>query len=207
MRKSMIVFFTLFCLFGWHLDAFAQTGQTGFGRATTEPAIDSKDGSTVYLLTPDKAPFPSKANPRAVAPLYIPMYPLNSTVTPALLNCQPHNCNHLPVLPFAAPGYTNGGATCALHGLPENECSLVIGHDHLIGVPHTGDFNVAWHVVLVVFTPEGIANGAANTRTLTLVDVATLVTKGYAFEVSTDVTFNCSIVSSAVYYKGTPLTF
>jgi hypothetical protein len=92
-------------------------------------------------------------------------------------------------------------------GLPENGCALLIGHDHLVGVPHTGDFNVAWNVVLMVFTPKGIAAGASNHRALSLIDVANLVTNGNAFEVSTPIIFNCSIVSSTVYYNGTPLSF
>ena len=70
-----------------------------------EPAIDYSDGSTVYLLTPDKAPFPSRANPIATAPLYLPLYPLNSTVPAAGLNCQPNNCDHVNVLPFPNPDY------------------------------------------------------------------------------------------------------
>jgi hypothetical protein len=52
-----------------------RTGQRTFGQVSVEPAIDYSNGSTVYLLTPDKAPFPSKANPVATAPLYLPVIP------------------------------------------------------------------------------------------------------------------------------------
>ena len=47
--------------------AFSQTdsGQRTFGQVSVEPAIDLSNGDTIYLLTPDKAPFPSKANPVA----------------------------------------------------------------------------------------------------------------------------------------------
>lgn len=206
-KRIFFAFMAMFCLAGLAVDASAQTGQTSFGRASVEPAINDANGNLVFLLTPIKAPLPSMANPRATAPMYIPMYPGTSPINPATLNCQPHNCDHLNVLPFAAPGYPNGGEACIQYGLPANQCSLVIGHDHLIGVPHTGDFNVAWHVILVVFTPEGIAAGAANHRTLTLLDVANLVTHGWAFEADTPITFNCSIVPATVYYKGTPSSF
>jgi hypothetical protein len=185
----------------------AFSGQTAFGQSTVEPAVNDADGSTVYLLTPNNAPFPSNANPRAHAPLYIPMYPVGSTINPAVLNCQPHNCDHLNVLPFPAPGYPNGGATCAEFGLPAGACGLVIGHDHLVGVPHTGDFNVAWHVILVVFTPKGVADGAINHRILTLQDMAAVVANGDAFEASTPIVFNCNIVPETVYLHGTPLSF
>jgi hypothetical protein len=137
-------------IFGGAFVAAAQTGQTAIGQSTTEPAINDANGSKIYLLTPDKVPMPSNANPRAIAPMYIPMYPTTSPINPASLNCQPTNCNHLSVPPFATPGYVNGGATCTDLRLPANGCSLVLGHDHLVGVPPTGDFNVAWHVILVV---------------------------------------------------------
>jgi hypothetical protein len=74
-------------------------------------------------------------------------------------------------------------------------------------VPHTGDFNVAWHVILVVFTPQGITGGKVNGRTLTLQQVATLVANGDAFEVATSIVFNCAIVSATVYNRGIQLSF
>jgi hypothetical protein len=97
--------------------------------------------------------------------------------------------------------------TCTQFGLPASGCSLVVGHDHLIGVPPTGDFNVAWHVILVVFTPQGFKNGAINHHIMTLWDLIGAVSSGDAFEVSTPITFNCSIVSQTVYLKGVPLIF
>ena len=194
----------LWCLAG---AAFAQSGETGFGRAVVEPALDYATGNTIFLLTPSKAPLPAKANAAAVAPLYLVAYPAGSTLSPTLLNCQPHNCDHVNVLPFPAPGYPNGGASCTDWGLPANRCALLIGHDHLVGMPHTGDFNVAWSVILVVFTPKGIEAGLANTRVTTLNQMSNLVTHGDAFFQSTPIVFNCSITSSATYYRGTPLSF
>ena len=183
------------------------SGQRAIGRATVEPAVDDSNGSTVYLLTPDNVPFPSQSNPRASAPLYLVMYPTTSTIDAATLNCQPNNCDHVQVLPFPAPGYTNGGTACTNFGFPAGGCALVKGHDHLIGLPHTGDFNIAWHVYLVVFTPKGVGDGAINTRVLTLTQVSSLVAAGDAFLVDTPITFNCSAVSEAVYLSGTPLNF
>jgi hypothetical protein len=187
--------------------ASAQTGQTAIGQSTTEPAINDANGSKIYLLTPDRVPMPSNANPRATAPMYIPIYPTTSTINPATLNCQPTNCNHLEVLPFTSPGYAPApAATCAAFGITTG-CSLVLGHDHLVGVPPTGDFNVAWHVTLVVFTQQGIDDGAVNGRTLTLQQVTNLVNKGDAFLAATPIIFNCQIVPATTYNKGTPLSF
>ena len=122
--------------------AFSQeSGQRTFAQVSVEPALDTATGNTVYLLTPNKAPFPSKANPVATAPLYLPLYPVTSTVPADELNCQPTNCDHVNVLPFPSADYGvllgtdwrcvdfNGG----------NTCSPVEGHDHLLGVacpPH-----------------------------------------------------------------------
>ena len=48
---------------------------------------------------------------------------------------------------------------CTVHALAGHaECRE--GHDHLIGMPHTGDFNVAGDVILVAFTPQGFSDGA-----------------------------------------------
>ena len=213
MCKSVLVaFLAAHGFFGSAVSANAvnaPSGQTAQGMSTTEPAVNDANGSLIFLHTPDKVPFPSNSNPRAAAPMYIPMYPTTSPINPATLNCQPHNCNHLNVLPFFDPAgaYASGGADCIQYRLPKDGCSLVIGHDHLVGVPHTGDFNVAWHVTLVVFTPLGVTNGAVNARNLTLEQIATLVKNNYAFLADTPVTFNCSIVPSTVYYKGVPLSF
>jgi hypothetical protein len=202
--RSILALLALVLLSG---PAWCQSGQTAFGQASVEPAVDYASGNTIFLLTPVKVQIPSKANPRATAPLYLVAYPAGSTVNPSVLNCQPHNCDHVNVLPFPAPGYPNGGSECVAWGLPAGGCSLLIGHDHLVGVPHTGDFNVAWSVVLVVFTQAGIDAGMANNRVLTLVDMAHLIARGYAFEAATPIVFNCSVVSPTVYYRGTPQTF
>ncbi|MBE7942030.1 MULTISPECIES: hypothetical protein [Ramlibacter] len=209
MRNIGVLAFAFFVgLIGFSSAASAQSGQVALGRATVEPAVDYTNGATLFLLTPDKAPFPSNANPHAVAPLYLVTYPATSTLSPSLLNCQPTNCDHVNVLPFPAPGYPNGGAACTQYGLPANGCALLLGHDHLVGIARTGgDFNVAWHVTLVVFTPQGISHGLANTRALTLNQVSAMVTNGDAFMVDTPITFNCSAVSAAVYQRGTPLSF
>jgi hypothetical protein len=140
--------------------------------------------------------------------MYIPMYPATSTINPATLNCQAHNCDHLNVLPsILAPGYPTGdSATCGHFGFPAG-CALVLGHDHLIGVRPAGDFNVAWHVILVIFTPQRIAKGPIDSRVLTLQEVEALVASGDAVTVPTAITFNCSIVPLTVYLHGVPLSF
>jgi hypothetical protein len=184
------------------------SGQRNFRQFSVEPAINSGSGATVYILTPIKAPFPSKANPdHAVAPLYLPLYPVTSTVPAFELNCQPTNCDHVNVLPFPSVDYgalpgTDKACVDFNGGSP---CSLVEGHDHLIGVAPTGDFNVAWHVELVVFTHAAFLDGKINTRILTEDQIDALVKSGDVIIIDTPVTFNCSITSERTYELGTPV--
>lgn len=180
--------------------AGTSSGQVAFGKASVEPAINGADGSTVYLLTPDGAPFPSKANQRAVAPLYLPAYPQGSTIDPSVLNCQPDNCDHVNVLPFVPQGgvYPAGTITNQYGTFTGG---LLIGHDHIVGVPPTGDFNVAWHVVLLVFTPKAVQDGAINVRITTFDQINAALANGDVFPVETPITFNCSIVSQQVYMQ------
>jgi len=160
------------------------SGQRAFGQVTIEPAIDSATGNEIFLLTPDKVAIPSHAAERAHAPLYLVLYPESSTIDANTLNCQPVNCDHAQT--FAYP---------------------LKGHDHLVGVPHTGDFNVAWDVVLIAFTPQGFGDGAINNRILTLDQLNAAVGAGDVVPIGPVTSFNCSITSPATYLKGTPLTF
>jgi hypothetical protein len=160
------------------------SGQRAFGQVTVEPAVDSATGKEIFLLTPNKAPLPSKAAQRAHAPLFLVLYPQSSTVPASSLNCQPTNCDHAQT--FSYP---------------------LKGHDHLVGVPPTGDFNVAWNVILVAFTPKGFADGAINTRILTLDQLDAALTAEDVVTIGPVVSFNCSITSATTYLRGTPLSF
>lgn len=175
-------------LAGLTASAGAQTiwysGQRAFGKVTVEPAVDYATGNEIFLLTPDKAPLPSKAAQTAHAPLYLVLYPGASTIDANVLNCQPTNCDHAQT--FAYP---------------------LKGHDHLVGMPHTGDFNVAWDVILVGFTPQGFQNGAINNRILTLKQLNDALSAGDAFTIGPVTSFNCAITSPVTYLKGVPLSF
>lgn len=185
-----------------------QTGIRGTGNgATLEPAVNYIDGSQTFLITPNGSPFyDGSATPTAPipkpfdnvnAPLYLVTYPKASTVDSAdPLNCYtegfftpslPYNCNHAQI-----PG--------------------IKGHDHLVGVPGSqkagGDYNVQWHVMATFFTPQGIADGAMNTRILTLSELKAAQAAGDVTPfVDTHIYFMCSAVSGAVYAHSTPLTF
>jgi hypothetical protein len=185
------------------------SGQRVYANQSVEPAVDSSTGTTVYLKTPIKAPFPSNANPVATAPLYLPLYPTSSTVVADDLNCQPTNCDHANVLPFPDPGYYgalpgtdpacvdfNGGAPCA----------LVKGHDHLVGIAKThGDFNVAWTVKPAIFTHKAFVDGKINERITTLNQLISLVASQDVVIAPDLVTFSCAATSPRTYELGTPV--
>jgi hypothetical protein len=160
-------------------------------------------GNLIFLLTPMHVPVPSKANPVAAAPMYIPLYPQNSTVAP--LNCLPTNCEHLQVLDsglVASLGLQSVYPTGTISTKDGTFTGgLVKGHDHLVGVAKTGgDFNVAWHVYLVLFTPQGVSDGAINQHITTLQAMQAAIANGDAVgPIDTPITFNCSIVSAATY--------
>ena len=184
------------------------SGQRKFGQAEVEPAFDDSNGNGIYLLTPLKAPLPSMANAKAQAPMYLPVYPLSSTVPAAELNCQPTNCDHLNVLPFPVTGYgaLPGTAQACKDFNGGNPCSEVLGHNHLVGIASTmGDFNVAWHVKLVLFTAAGFSDGSINKMVTTLSQVQALVKSGDAFIADTPIIFNCSSTSQQTYDTGTPV--
>ena len=168
------------------------SGQIHFGMVSVEPAFDLTTGKLIYLLTPDKAPFPSKANAIATAPMDIVVYPTGSTVGP--LDCTPTNCDHLQSL--------DPGLVSALQLDSVYPAGVVKGHDHLVGVAKTGgDFNVAWHVVLFLFTPQGVSDGAINHHLTTQAAIdAAVAAKDLVGPINTPITFNCSVVSSATYH-------
>jgi hypothetical protein len=184
----------------------APSGQVAFGQASVEPAIDDMSGNLIYLLTPNKAPFPSKANSVAWAPMYLPMYPVGSTVSP--LNCLPTNCDHLQVLPEPLVTAMHLTSVYPMGTISTKYGSftggLVKGHDHLVGVATTGgDFNVAWHVFLVLFTPKAVADGAINTQLTTDAAIDAAIAAGDAVgPIDSGIVFNCSIVSATVYNHG-----
>lgn len=190
-------------------EAFAaDSGQRVFAQIVVEPAVDSTTGNTIYVLSPEKAPVPTNVNAGAMAPLFLPLYPLSSTVSAFDLNCLPTNCDHVNVLPFHFAGYDAipGSSDACRHFNGGQDCSLVKGHDHLIGIPRTGgDSNRICNVQLVVFTQKAFDDGAINTRVKTVDQVNALVANQEAMVVITPISLNCSIVAERTYELGTPV--
>jgi hypothetical protein len=174
-----------------HFDAKSGTFVGGGG--TIEPAYNGDNGQLVYLSTPNGAQ--AHPNDHNVAPLYLVVYPVGSGIDPASLNCAhvpADNCaDHGPAVSQAAEQIENtvyGGG--------------VIGHDHVVGIAHTGgDFNVLWEPVLVLFT-----NSDAATHHLTTTQA---IADAFAAKNVTEIglpalDFHCASVSGATYAHATP---
>lgn len=179
----------------------APSGERIVGNATLghgaviEPAYDYNTGTLTYILTPTGAPFPSNANAHAVAPLYLVVYP--SSYPGWTLNCMgvPGNCpDH--------DGLIAGAATAIEPGVYGTDPAAVPGHDHLVGLANTGgDFNVAWHVYVVLFTNTA----AANSHITTLTQLRGALDGGDAISVDSGIVFNCSAVPASLYWNGKPV--
>jgi hypothetical protein len=171
------------------------SGERILGQSRIEPAYDYSTGTFVYLLTPESAPFPAtQIDEHAVAPLYLVAYPPGTQGTfncmGVLGNCPDHD------LKIAT------AATRIMPGVYGTNPYAVPGHHHLVGVPRTGgDFNVPWHVILVLFT-----SSATVTHITTISQLDAALTSHGIIEVSTPTVFMCSIVSETAYLMGTPVS-
>jgi hypothetical protein len=183
-----------------HMQSGVPTGEHIVGKAAIEPAFNADTGEIMYLLTPEKAPLPSKANGMATSPLYLVEYPAGSTAAgTGHLDCEglPGNC----------PDHDGLVAGFAVQNMPSvygNGDPL--GHDHVADPPGKPDFNVAWEVIEILFTDQGKNDGAINTRLTTDTAIMAAIQNGDAQPYDLGFAFNCSVVSPAVYWAGTPVS-
>jgi len=76
----------------------------------------------------------------------------------------------------------------------------VPGHDHLVGVAPTGDFNVPWHVYVELFKST-----ASVTHITTLSELQAAWSSNSILELDSGITFVCSVVSENAYRAGAPV--
>jgi hypothetical protein len=199
--KRVLYAFAFVVICAFPFNALADTlpsGERSHGNVTIEPAYNDADGSIIYLQTPNHhAPLgptntTQQVNGHAVAPLYLIVYPAGTAGT---LNCMgdPGNC----------PDHGGVIAGLASSVMPSvyPDANAVPGHDHLVGVAKTGgDFNVAWHVYVELFTSQ------AAVHHITLVsDLNSTKASGGLKEVDTGIVFLCAIVSESSYLAGSPV--
>jgi hypothetical protein len=196
MSSLRIILFATGMLLGVATIANAQlpSGERQLGRTIIEPGYDDRTGDLIYIMTPIGAPFPSHANKHAISPLYLIVYPHSAAASVGTMSCAHEggdNCaDHGPFFSDLAqgeePGVYGGG---------------VWGHDHMMDGAGGSEFNVAWEIVVVLFTNAA----AANTHITTEEQLYAALDAGVARTIETGVTFNCNLVSAATYYRATPL--
>ena len=170
------------------------SGEVKLGQTVIEPAYDDATGTLVYLSTPMHAVVhPNFAH--NVAPIYLPMYPVGSTVGTL-------NCMDIPVENCPDHGALVAGIAASV--VPSVYGAGVIGHDHLVGIASTGgDFNILWEPVLILFTNPD----AANTHITTLAQIQAALAGPNPAAIAIPLppaTFPCSVVSGAAYARGIP---
>lgn len=186
--------------------------------AVIEPVYDN--GSVTYISTPAKTPNPVKSNPKAAAPIYLPVYPAgtpSSVVTAADLNCNHQNMvgsTQVDNCPDHGDAIANLAVGLGDSNVYGSDPSAILGHDHVLDGPAShGDFNIAWVPEVILFNSNGCTSDPlCNVHRLTsnseieaaiaahTVDVIRLDgTGGFP-----DLTFHCSVVSQAVWNKAVP---
>lgn len=182
------------CLAATPVLASTPTGERQHGQVSVEPAYDDATGNIVYLATPINAPFPSHTNAHSVAPLYLVVYPPGTAGTFNCMRANPGNCpDHAFNIAFAATQIMGPVYGADPYAIP--------GHDHLVSVPAGhGDFNVAWHVYLELFTPDA---PVSHITTEDQLDAAKA--SGHVIQVDSGIEFLCAVVSQASYLVGTPI--
>jgi hypothetical protein len=169
------------------------TGQRIFHNGGVEPVYDAAHAGRIgFLYEPSKAPM--HAPPVAWAPIYVPVYPTGTTAASTFL------CMHQPVENCPSHGNAIAGAAQAI--MPGVYGDGVIGHDHVFDFPGGDDFHFAWEPVLVLFT----STPAANEHLLTDDAILAARDRGDVMLIPlADATFNCAVVSSALWDRATPV--
>ena len=173
------------------------SGEVALGQAVIEPAYNYIDGSLTYISTPSKAQ--EKANPHAVAPLYLVVYPSAVSGVIGTMICQHQPMDNCPDHGPAISGL-------AMATVPSVYAAGVWGHDHLLAAPPSppaaGDFHVAWQPVVVLFL-----NAAASSTHIKTMDQlkAAIMANNVTLVSLPGATFHGSIVAAAPYRNGTPV--
>ena len=195
-KLTVLVFLAMGTLLTGATVANAQlpSGERQLGKTIIEPGYDDRTGELIYVMTPMGAPFPSHNNEHAVSPLFLVVYPNSSAAAVGTMNCAHEGGDNCP---DHGPVFSN----LALTTMPNVYGGGVWGHDHIMDGPGGSDFNVTWHIVVVLFTNAE----AAKTHITTEAQLDAALDAGDAITIDTPITFHCNLVSAAAYNRATPI--
>lgn len=175
------------------------TGSRTFHNNTLEPVYNAANAGQIgYLMEPAGK---MMASPKAWAPIYVVVYPRDSTVAQSTTL----SCIHYAMGDDNCPSHGNAVAGLAMSVEPSVYATggdNVAGHDHLFDFPGGDDFNIAWIPTIVLFKTKA----AANEHVLTDARIAELKDAGLVDVIPVaPLTFLCTVVPQRIWDMATPV--
>ena len=177
------------------------TGQRTFHGNGLEPVYNAANAGQIgYLMEPHGK---MNASPKAWAPIYVVVYPRDSTVAQSTTL----SCIHIAMGNDNCPSHGNAIAGLAMATEPGVYTTgtggdNVAGHDHLFDFPGGDDFNIAWTPTVVLFKTKA----AANEHVLTDTRIEQLKEAGEVDVIPVPpLTFLCAVVPQRIWDMATPV--
>lgn len=177
------------------------TGQRTFHNNGLEAVYNAANSGQIgYLMEP---PGKLNASPKAWAPIYVVVYPRDSTVAQSTT----FSCIHIALGNDNCPSHGNAIAQLAMATEPgvyktSTGGDNVAGHDHLFDFPGGDDFHIAWIPTVVLFKNKA----DANEHVLTDARIQELKDAGKVDVIPlAPATFLCTVVPQTIWDMATPV--
>jgi hypothetical protein len=179
------------------------TGARTFHNNSLEPVYNAANAGQIgYLMEPAGK---MMASPKAWAPIYVVVYPRDSTVAQSTT----FSCIHVAMGNDNCPSHGNAVAGLAMATEPSVYTSdgvgngdNVAGHDHLFDFPGGDDFHIAWIPTIVLFKTKA----AADEHVLTDARIEQLHEAGLVDVIPVPpLTFLCAVVPQRIWNMATPV--
>ncbi|MGE5272425.1 MAG: hypothetical protein ACM3QU_01455 [Verrucomicrobiota bacterium] len=177
------------------------TGERTFHNNGLEPVYNAANAGEIgYFMEPNGK---MHASPKAWAPIYVVVYPRDSTVAQSTTL----SCIHVAMGNDNCPSHGNAIAGLAMATEPGVYTTgtggdNVAGHDHLFDFPGGDDFNIAWTPTVVLFKSKA----DANEHVLTDARIEQLKEEGKVDVIPVPpLTFLCAVVPQRIWDMATPV--
>jgi hypothetical protein len=177
------------------------TGTRMFHNSSLEPVYNAANAGQIgYLKEP---PGKLRASPKAWAPIYVVVYPRDSSVAQSTTL----SCIHYAMGDDNCPSHGNAVAGLAMATEPGVYTTgtggdNVAGHDHLFDFPGGDDFNIAWVPTVVLFKTKA----AADEHVLTDARIQQLADAGEVDVIPLPpLAFLCTVAPQRIWDMATPV--